>query len=69
MKVCCGVVKTIKGALALCLGVALFWKVTEIFRFGTRCVQDDSNCIVGGVGLGVGILLFITLRILRRKMV
>ena len=69
MKVCCGAVKTIKGAVAFCFGVALFKLVTEIFRFGTRCAQDDSNCIAGGIGLGVGILLFITLRILQRKMV
>ena len=69
MKVCCGAVKTIKGTLAFCLVVALFNLVIGIFRFGTGCAQDDSNCIAGGVCLGVGVLLFITLRMLRRKMV
>ena len=62
MKVCCGAVKTIKGAVALFLGVALFSLVAQICRFGTLG-------IAGGVGLGVGVLLFIILRMLQRKMV
>ena len=69
MKVCCGAVKTIKGALAFCLVVALFNQVIGIFRFGVDCEQVGSNCIGGGVGVGVGVLLLITLRMLRRKMV
>ena len=73
MKVCCGAVKTIKGAVALAVAfffaVALFRLVVEIFRFGTGCAQDDSICIALVVGLGVGVPVFITLRMLRRKMV
>ena len=67
MKVCCGAVKTIKGAVAFCLVVALFNLVIGIFRFGVDCEQ--VGCIGGGVGLGVGVLVLITLRMLRRKMV
>ena len=69
MKVCCGAVKTIKGAVAFFFAVALFRLVVEIFRFGTFCAQDDSICIPYAVGLGVVVLLLITLRMLRRKMV
>ena len=73
MKVCCGAVKTIKGAVAFIVAfffaVALVRLVVDIFRLGTGCAQDDSICIAFVVGLGVVVLLFITLRMLRRKMV
>ena len=73
MKVCCGAVKTIKGAVAFFVAfffaVALVRLVVDIFRLGTGCAQDDSICIAFAVGLGVVVLLFITLRMLRRKMV
>ena len=69
MKVCCGAVKTIKGAVTLVLAIALFRLVVEIFRLGTGCAQDDSHCIAYVVGLGVGVLVLITLWMLRRKMV
>ena len=69
MKVCCGAVKTIKGAVAFFFAFALFRLVVEIFRFGTGCAQDDSKCIAFVVGLGVGVLVLITLMMLRRKMV
>ena len=61
MKVCCGAVKTIKGAVALSLGVALICLVAEISRFGTYG-------FAGVVGSGVGVL-FIILWMLQRKMV
>ena len=76
MKLCCSAVKTIKGAVAflfiivtICLVLELFYGVGEIFSFGTNCAQDDSYCIYGGVGLGAGVLVSITLMMLRRKMV
>ena len=75
MKVCCGAVKTIKGAVAFFVAfffaVALVRLVVDIFRLSTGCAQDDSICIAFAVGLGLGVvvLLFITLRMLRRKMV
>ena len=70
MKFCCGAVKTIKGAVApFGLVVALFNLVIGIFRLGAGCAQDDSICITYVVGLGVGVLVLITLWMLRRKMV
>ena len=76
MKLCYSAVKTIKGAVAflfiivtICLVLELFYGVGEIFSFGTNCAQDVSYCIFGGVGLGAGVLVSITLMMLRRKMV
>ena len=73
MKVGCGAVKTIKGAVAFFVAfffaVALVRLVADIFRIGTGCARDDSICIAVVVGLGVVVLLFITLTMLRRKMV
>ena len=72
MKVCCGRVKTIRGVLVFSL-VAFFFNlvatVAQIWRFGILCTQYDLNCIAGGVSLGVGVLVLITVWILRRKLV
>ena len=73
MKVCCGAVKTIKGAAALAVAFffafALFRLVVDISRFGTGCAQDYSICIVFVVGLVVGVPMLIILWMLQRKMV
>ena len=73
MKVCCGAVKTIKGAVAFFVffffAVALVRLVADIFRIGTGCARDDSICIAVVVGLVVGVPMLIALIMLQRKMV
>lgn len=66
MKLCCGSVRTIKGAIALFTFCSILYPVFQLIRIGLACGQDVTNCIVAGIAAGVFVVLLITVRILKR---